>query len=309
MPGLEKIRHVILVLSGKGGVGKSTVACQLALWLAAAHSVDGRAARVGLLDTDLCGPSVATICGVKGVAVQQDPATGVWTPIAKEVRRLSNPVASTDAAPTATTGSVTGDDTATNTLRIMSIASLLPSEKDAVVWRGPRKDAMIKQFLQGVEWGELDYLIVDTPPGTSDEHLTLCEILAPYNPTGCVIVTTPQALSTDDVRKELHFCGKLGLRCLGIVENMCGFVCPGCESQTFLFSRGGGEQLAAQYETPFLGRVPLDVRVRTNEDQGVDVFSDPATGRPLEGGAPAALADVIRALQIQVARVEALMPQ
>uniref|UniRef100_A0A0A9WV55 Cytosolic Fe-S cluster assembly factor NUBP2 n=1 Tax=Lygus hesperus TaxID=30085 RepID=A0A0A9WV55_LYGHE len=150
----------------------------------------------------------------------------------------------------------------------MSIAYLLSSDKDAVVWRGPKKDAMIKQFINDVKWGSLDYLIIDTPPGTSDEHLTLCEILAEYNPTGAVIITTPQEVATDDVKKELSFCHKLHIRCLGIVENMSGFVCPHCAHCTDIFSRGGGQRLAERYEVAYLGAIPIDPQLAIAEDQG-----------------------------------------
>jgi Mrp family chromosome partitioning ATPase len=186
-------------------------------------------------------------------------------------------------------------------LSIMSIAYLLPSANDAVVWRGPRKDAMIKQFISDVMWGQLDYLVVDTPPGTSDEHMTLCEAIRPMNATGAVVVTTPQLVSTDDVRKELSFCHKLSLRCLGIVENMSGYICPHCSECTAIFSKGGGEKLAALYEVPFLGAVPLDPTVSLAEDEGRSVF---AVSPP--GPAVAAISAVIENILQQVARVEAL---
>ena len=239
--GLGDARHVILVLSGKGGVGKSTVACQLAMALA--HSDPPQ--RVGILDVDICGPSVPKICGVERSSVTS--GDNGWEPVQ----------------------ALTPEQVAQGrSLGVMSIAFLLPSATDAVVWRGPRKDAMIKQFITNVNWGRLDYLIVDTPPGTSDEHMTLCEVLRGFNPTGAVVVTTPQDVSTDDVRKELSFCAKLKMRCLGIVENMAGFACPCCGEVTDIFGRGGGEKLAEMYQCPFLGRIPIEPTVSLLEDQG-----------------------------------------
>ncbi|CCW70209.1 unnamed protein product [Phytomonas sp. Hart1] len=241
---MSKVKHVILVLSGKGGVGKSTVSCQLAFSLSHMHHM-----KVGLLDADICGPSVPKICGLEGRDVFRD-AQG-WQPITIK------------ASDTTATDSVGGGE-----LKVMSIAYLLPSDKDAVVWRGPKKDAMIKQFISDVNWGPLDYLIVDTPPGTSDEHLTLCEVLKPFNPSGAVIVTTPQDVATDDVKKELSFCAKLGVRCLGIIENMSGFVCPHCDHCTNIFSTGGGKKLADLYEVMFLGAIPIDPSLSLAEDEG-----------------------------------------
>jgi len=147
-------------------------------------------------------------------------------------------------------------------LRVMSLGFLLPRRGDAVVWRGPKKTAMVRQFLSDVLWDELDYLLIDTPPGTSDEHISLAETLLqkarPDQLAGAVVVTTPQAVATADVRKELNFCAKTGIRVLGVVENMCGFVCPNCSECTNIFMSGGGEVMANDFGVRFLGRVPID---------------------------------------------------
>jgi len=247
MPTPFNVKNIVVVLSGKGGVGKSTIACQLALTLALKKGL-----RVGLLDVDVCGPSVPKICGVEDGQVIQGPSG--WTPA-----RLRLPEGSAGS------------------LDVMSIAFLLASKNDAVVWRGPRKDAVIHQFVEDVAWGDLDYLIIDTPPGTSDEHITLAEILRPLQPAGAIIVTTPQEVALDDVRKMFSFCTKLGLRCLGVVENMSGYVCPHCAECTNIFGSGGGLQLAAEYRVPFLGPVPLDPALARAEDEGKSFLASSAT--------------------------------
>lgn len=266
---LKGVKDIIVVLSGKGGVGKSTVACQLAFALA----LDQKA-RVGILDVDICGPSVPKIVGVENKNVVQGP--NGWIPV-----EASLEVASPAAEEILSEDKAKGE-AKTGSLKVMSIAFLLPNQTDAVVWRGPRKDAMIKQFVTAVDWGQLDYLIVDTPPGTSDEHLTLCEALAALDPTGAVVVTTPQNVAVDDVKKELSFCGKLKMRCLGIVENMSGYVCPHCAECTQIFSKGGGEKLAKQYEIPFLGAIPLTPQISMSEDAGRSYVVEEGQGGPIK---------------------------
>ncbi|KAL2022357.1 hypothetical protein VTK56DRAFT_5424 [Thermocarpiscus australiensis] len=230
---LSRIKHIVLVLSGKGGVGKSSVTTQLALSLSlAGHSV-------GVLDVDLTGPSIPRMFAIEDAKVTQAP--GGWLPITVH-----------EADPASGIGS----------LRVMSLGFLLPRRGDAVVWRGPKKTAMVRQFLSDVFWDELDYLLIDTPPGTSDEHISLAETLLqkarPDQLAGAVVVTTPQAVATADVRKELNFCTKTGIRVLGVVENMSGFVCPNCSECTNIFMSGGGEVMAKDFNVRFLGRVPID---------------------------------------------------
>jgi len=209
------------------------VTAQLALSL----SLAGRS--VGILDLDLTGPSIPRLFAVEDAKVTQAP--GGWLPISIH-----------EADPARGIGS----------LGVMSLGFLLPGRGDAVVWRGPKKTAMVRQFLSDVLWGDIDYLIIDTPPGTSDEHISLAETLlqrtAPGQVAGAVAVTTPQKIATADVRKELNFCAKTGMRVLGVVENMAGFVCTNCSECTYIFSNGGGRALAHDFDVKFLGSVPID---------------------------------------------------
>ncbi|MFA5043785.1 MAG: iron-sulfur cluster carrier protein MrpORP [Kiritimatiellia bacterium] len=225
---MRLIRHKIMVLSGKGGVGKSTVAVNLAVSLLLA----GR--RVGLLDVDIHGPSIPKLLRLDDAKVQLEHSAIL--PVEKAG------------------------------MKVMSIGFLLQNRDDAVIWRGPMKMGVIKQFLQDVEWGELDYLIVDSPPGTGDEPLSICQLVK--NADGAVIVTTPQDVATADVRKSITFCRQLNLPVLGVVENMSGFVCPKCGTVTDIFKTGGGERMASEMKVPFLGRIPIDPAVGQACDDG-----------------------------------------
>ncbi|XP_067005188.1 cytosolic Fe-S cluster assembly factor Nubp2 homolog [Anabrus simplex] len=230
---LDGVKHVILVLSGKGGVGKSTISTQLALTFKEAGF------KVGLLDVDLCGPSVPYLLQLEDKDVHQCPQG--WVPVYTDPEK---------------------------NLAVMSIGFLLKNRNDSVVWRGPKKTAMIKQFLTDVYWEDVDYLIIDTPPGTSDEHITVMENVRSLNCDGAVVVTTPQAVAIEDVRKELTFCRKTGIPVLGIIENMSGYVCPNCSECTNIFSSGGGKSLAEMAQVPFLGSVPIDPRVGECGEKG-----------------------------------------
>ncbi|XP_075293095.1 cytosolic Fe-S cluster assembly factor NUBP1 isoform X2 [Opisthocomus hoazin] len=258
---LRAMRRAVLVLSGKGGVGKSTFSALLARGLAA-----GGAAQVALLDIDICGPSVPKMMGLEGEQVHQSGSG--WSPVYVE-----------------------------ENLGVMSVGFLLSSPDDAVIWRGPKKNGaeqafsttiyvpgrlsilslwLIKQFLRDVDWGEIDYLIVDTPPGTSDEHLAIVQYLGAMRIAGAVIVTTPQEVSLQDVRKEISFCRKVKLPIIGVVENMSGFVCPKCqnESQIFPPTTGGAEKMCQNLNVSLLGKVPLDPRIGKSCDSGQSFLAE-----------------------------------
>lgn len=220
---LSHIKHIVLVLSGKGGVGKSSVTTQTALTLVS------QGFKVGVLDIDLTGPSLPRMFGLEDQKVLQ--GSSGWIPV-----KYGNA-----------------------DLYLMSLGFLLKDRGNSVVWRGPKKTAMIRQFIKDVRWEfDLDYLLIDTPPGTSDEHIAIAEELRPYTIDGCIIVTTPQLVSINDVKKEINFCGKVDFPILGIVENMSGFNCPYCSECTNIFSSGGGETLAELLNLRFLGKVPID---------------------------------------------------
>lgn len=238
---LASIPHIIPVLSGKGGVGKSSVTVQLAL----TFSLRGH--NVGVLDIDLTGPSIPRLFGIEKAKIRQAP--GGWLPV--EIHE-----AGTYERP---------DGSKLGSVHCMSLGFLLRDRGDAVIWRGPKKTAMIKQLLSDVLWPPgLDYLLIDTPPGTSDEHISLMTNLldpsrvTPTQKLGAVIVTTPQAISTADVKKELSFCQKTSLNVLGIIENMAGYVCPCCGEITNVFSKGGGQIMAQEWNVEFLGSAPID---------------------------------------------------
>jgi ATP-binding protein involved in chromosome partitioning len=244
---MSKVKHRILVLSGKGGVGKSTVACHLALSLARAGK------RVGLLDVDIHGPSIPKMLGLEGRVMEVTAKTMLPVGYGKN-------------------------------LKVMSMGFLLQSDQDAVIWRGPLKMGAIKQFIKDVEWGPLDYLIIDSPPGTGDEPLSICQLIparqqGPLLLDGALIVTTPQELSLVDVKKSISFCRKLEMPVLGVVENMSGFICPKCGEETQIFKSGGGERMAREMGVPFLGGIPIDPRIVSASDSGqsyLEMYPDSA---------------------------------
>ena len=198
---------------------------------------------VGIMDTDICGPSIPAMMGVESETIHVSAAG--WSPV-----------------------------WVMDNLGVMSIQFMLPNRDDAVIWRGTKKNGLIKQFLKDVEWGDLDFLLVDTPPGTSDEHLSVNTFLRESGIDGAVMVTTPQEVALLDVRKEIDFCRKAKIKVLGLVENMSGFVCPKCthENNIFPATTGGGRRLAEEMGIPFLGSVPLDPRIGMACDYGESFF-------------------------------------
>ncbi|CAN8304872.1 unnamed protein product [Cochlearia groenlandica] len=272
---MATVKHKILVLSGKGGVGKSTFSAQLSFALA------GMDHQVGLMDIDICGPSIPKMLGLEGHEIHQ--SSHGWSPVYVE-----------------------------DNLGVMSIGFMLPNSDDAVIWRGPRKNGLIKQFLKDVYWGDIDYLVVDAPPGTSDEHISIVQYLLGTGIDGAIIVTTPQEVSLIDVRKEVSFCKKVGVPVLGVVENMSGLSQPlkdvkfmkmvtdtgsssssidvtqevisclrenapellnvvAC-SEVFDSSGGGAERMCREMGVAFLGKVPLDPQLCKAAEQGKSCF-------------------------------------
>ncbi|XP_074591794.1 cytosolic Fe-S cluster assembly factor NBP35 [Curcuma longa] len=270
---MATIKHKILILSGKGGIGKSTFSAQLSFALAELEN------QVGLLDIDICGPSIPKMMGLEGQDIHQSNLG--WSPVYVE-----------------------------SNLGVMSIGFMLPHPDEAVIWRGPRKNGLIKQFVKDVDWGELDYLVVDAPPGTSDEHISIVQFLQATGVDGAIIVTTPQQVSLIDVRKEISFCKKVGIPVLGVVENMSGLRQPisdmrflklnetGDEndvtewalryissnapellsviscSEVFDATGGGAAKMCMEMGVPFLGKVPMDPYLCRAAEEGRSCFTD-----------------------------------
>lgn len=229
---LKDIRYKIFVMSGKGGVGKSSVTVNTAAALAR------QGHKVGIMDVDIHGPSVPNLLGLQAT-VELDQATGEMLP-AKYNDNLS----------------------------VISMDSLLQDKDQAILWRGPKKTSAIRQFLADVQWGTLDFLLIDSPPGTGDEHMT---VLKSIPDAQCVVVTTPQEISLADVRKAINFLQYADAAILGLVENMSGLICPNCGTEIDLFKRGGGEDLAKKYNIHFLGAIPLDPAAVVAADLGKPV--------------------------------------
>lgn len=228
---LAKIKNKLLVMSGKGGVGKTSVSVNLSIALA------NMGFQVGLMDVDIHGPDVPHMLGLKGML-----------DVGKS-NKLS-PMRYSD------------------NLSMVSIESLIVNKDDAIIWRGPLKYSAIKQFIGEVDWGNLDYLVIDSPPGTGDEPLTVAQTISDAK---AVIVTTPQEVSLADVRKSISFCKVVKMEILGLIENMSGFTCPHCDKSVDLFGSGGGERTAREAGIKFLGRIPFDPRVVSSADTGVSI--------------------------------------
>jgi len=228
---MSKVKHKVAVISGKGGVGKSTVTVNLAI----AFAMHGHADKVGILDADIHGPSVPKMLGLTGQRLQVGPA-GVFP--------ASGPLG----------------------IKVVSMDFLLPDENAPVIWRGPLKMTAIRQFLSDIVWGELDLLLIDLPPGTGDEPLSVAQLLPEMD--GVVIVTIPSEVSQIVVKRAVTFSRKLGMPIIGIIENMSGFVCPNCGAKVDIFQSGGGMKIAEELSIPFLGSIPIDQKICEDADKG-----------------------------------------
>jgi len=229
---LKKIKHVLIIMSGKGGVGKSTVAANLAVALSM------RGYETGLMDVDIHGPNIPKMLNIEDAVITGDE-NGLFPVIV-----LPH-------------------------LKVMSMAFLLQDRDSPVIWRGPMKMGAIKQFIGDVRWGELDYLIVDLPPGTGDEPLSIAQLIPKAD--GSIVVTTPQEVALLDSRKSVNFSKSLKLPVIGIIENMSGMICPHCGERIDLFKVGGGKKAAEDLDVPFLGAVPIDPKVVISSDDGMPI--------------------------------------
>ena len=229
---MSRIRHKIAVISGKGGVGKSTVTVNLAI----AFAMHGHANKVGILDADIHGPTAPKMLGLTGQRLQAGPA-GIFP--------VFGPLG----------------------IKVVSMGFLLPDENAPVIWRGPLKMTAIRQFLSDIVWGELDILLIDLPPGTGDEPLSVAQLLPEMD--GVVIVTIPSEVSQIVVKKAVTFSRTLGMPIIGVIENMSGFVCPNCGTKVDIFRSGGGRRIADDLTIPFLGSIPIDQRICEDSDKGV----------------------------------------
>jgi Mrp family chromosome partitioning ATPase len=236
---LSAVRNIIFVLSGKGGVGKSTFTSNLARKLA-----NNQELSIGVLDVDICGPSQPQLFGVQ--EQEMHPTQFGLSPV------------------------YCGEN---DNIALASVGFFLNNQEDAVIWKGPKKNMLIKKFLKDVEWGELDYLLIDTPPGTSDEHLSLAQLIKERS--SCILVTTPQEVAWQDVRKEIDFCCKTKIPIIGIVENMCGFVCPNCQTRSDVFYAKQENKIklyAEENGLNYLASIPVDPSIGKACDSGLPML-------------------------------------
>lgn len=231
---LKKIKQKFIVMSGKGGVGKTSVSVNLAIALA------NKGYQVGLLDVDIHGPDIPRMLGLTGM-------------LTVDTNRQMIPMPYSD------------------NLKVLSMESLMPDKDTAIIWRGPVKHTAIRQFVGQAGWGDLDYLIIDSPPGTGDEPLTIAQLIPDAR---AVIVTTPQEVSLADVRKSISFCRNVNMPIFGMIENMSGFTCPHCNGVVDIFGAGGGEKTAHAYGIRFLGRIPFDPEMVKCGDSGIAFQSE-----------------------------------
>jgi len=230
---LSRIKHKIAIISGKGGVGKSTVTANLAM----AFAMQGHKNKVGILDADIHGPCIPKMLGLKGKTLVGGPG-GLLFPV-----------------------------TANLGIKVVSMDFLLPNDEAPVVWRGPLKMRAIQQFLSDVSWGELDYLFIDLPPGTGDEPLSVAHLIPDLD--GVVIVTMPSEVSQAVVKKAISFARQIGVPIIGVVENMSGFVCPDCGAHLDIFKKGGGKKISEDLSVPYLGSIPIDPNICNDSDNGL----------------------------------------
>ena len=228
---MKKIDHKVAVISGKGGVGKSTVTVNLAM----AFALHGYANSVGILDADITGPCIPKMLALKDRQIQST-SEGLYPVV--------GPLG----------------------IRVVSMGFLLPSDETPVIWRGPLKMSAIRQFLSDIAWGELKFLLIDLPPGTGDEPLSIMQLIPEMD--GVVIVTIPSEVSQVVVKKAVTFSRKLKMPIFGIIENMSGFICPECGKKINIFKTGGGEKIAQELNTPFLGKIPIDPEICSDSDSG-----------------------------------------
>lgn len=254
---LGKIKNKILVMSGKGGVGKSTVSVNLALGLAQ------RGHQVGLMDVDIHGPDVVRMLDLKGNVEPPESPEGLVPPLQYNGH-----------------------------LKVVSLEYMMRDRDEAIIWRGPLKIQAIRQFVADMDWGELDYLIIDAPPGTGDEPLSVAQTIPNVK---AVVVTTPQKVALADVRKSISFCRTVKMDIIGVVENMSGFVCPHCNETVDIFKSGGGEELAREMDLAFLGKIPMDPKVVLAGDDGRPYLSSDA-----DSPATKAFGELISALEARV---------
>lgn len=245
---MNKIKHKIAIISGKGGVGKSTVAANLAM----AFALHGYKNRVGLLDVDIHGPCIPKLLGVKGQKCQITPLGAL-------------PVEGPEG------------------IKVVSMDFLIQDQETPIIWRGPLKMQVIKQFLSDFMWGELDFLFIDAPPGTGDEPLTVMQTLPEMD--GTIIVTIPSEVSEDVVKKAVIFSRKMGIPIIGIVENMSGYTCAKCGETVNILGAGGGKRIAEELNVPFLGQIPIDPKISEDADKGISFITsnkDSASARAFE---------------------------
>ncbi|MFZ5775579.1 MAG: P-loop NTPase [Thermodesulfobacteriota bacterium] len=255
---LGRIKNKILVMSGKGGVGKSTVSVNLAIGLAS------KGYKVGLMDVDLHGPDIVRMLDMHGRMEGELTKDGKMPPMQYS-----------------------------DNLKVMSLESMMENRDEPIIWRGPLKNQAIRQFIADVAWGDLDYLVIDAPPGTGDEPMTVANTIKDAH---ALVVTTPQQIALADVRKSLNFCKHVKMKIVGLVENMSGFICPHCDKPVEIFKTGGGELLAKDFAVPFLGRIPVDPKVVIAGDDGKPYLSSPADSQ------------ATRAFKEFLARVEEELP-